>query len=104
MIEYLDKKGGTETQLGSQYISTVEIGGAYAHLFFRLLDFLELRALIVTDLDSGKIVNDRIKACKVSEGIRTTNGCLLTGLTIRRYLRSISLRRPRKIRLALTAA
>ena len=30
----------------------MEVGGAYAHIFFALLDFLELRTLIITDLDS----------------------------------------------------
>ncbi len=76
MIEFVDQASLTELRLGSQYVSTVEIGGAYAHLFFRLLNFLELRTLIVTDLDSGKLVNGRTIACKVAEGTRTTNACL----------------------------
>jgi putative ATP-dependent endonuclease of OLD family len=63
--------------LSSQYVATIEIGGAYAQKFFRLLDFLELKSLVVTDLDSGKMnENNRLVACKVSEGTRTTNACL----------------------------
>ena len=48
----------------------MEVGGAYAHLFYKLVDFLELRTLIITDLDS---VDDANKKCKVSEGTRSSN-------------------------------
>ncbi|MHB8503630.1 MAG: ATP-dependent nuclease [Candidatus Acidiferrales bacterium] len=75
MIEKFDQMRGK--QLSSKYISSIEIIGAYAHRFFRLLDFLELRALIITDLDSGKRnAKNRIEACRVSEGTHTTNACL----------------------------
>ncbi len=66
-----------EPQLGSQYITVMEVGGAYAHCFFDLLTFLELRTLIITDIDSvspngtGKRV-----AVPVAEGTFTSNGCL----------------------------
>jgi len=67
-------------KLSAEYISTIEIGGAYAHRFFRLLEFLELHTLIITDLDSGKMGKNkekpRIESCKVSEGTHTTNACL----------------------------
>lgn len=65
--------------LSSQYVSIVEVGGAYAHRFFKLLKFLELRTLIITDLDSVKKgnTNERIK-CKVSEGTHTSNACIKT--------------------------
>ena len=39
-------------KLSSQYMTVLEIGGAYAHIFFELLEFLELRTLIITDFDS----------------------------------------------------
>jgi predicted ATP-dependent endonuclease of OLD family len=45
-------KGCLSNSLNSQYISIVEIGGAYAHHFYPLLDFLELKTLVITDLDS----------------------------------------------------
>jgi putative ATP-dependent endonuclease of the OLD family len=55
----------------------MEVGGAYAHLFFDLLEFLELRTLIVTDIDSVKINSkQRYVACPVVEGERTSNTCL----------------------------
>ncbi|NWO02085.1 MAG: ATP-dependent endonuclease [Idiomarinaceae bacterium] len=38
--------------LRSCYLSVLEIGGAYAHLFRTLIEFLSITTLIVTDLDS----------------------------------------------------
>ncbi|MDN5476771.1 MAG: ATP-dependent endonuclease, partial [Chryseobacterium sp.] len=40
------------TTLGLQYLSVIEVGGAYAHHFYKFLDFLNLRCLVITDLDS----------------------------------------------------
>ncbi|MGF1569212.1 MAG: ATP-dependent endonuclease [Nodosilinea sp.] len=63
------------SKLSSQYISVIEVGGAYAHRFFKLLEFLELKTLIITDLDTVKpAANGR--ACKVSEGTHTSNSCI----------------------------
>ena len=59
-------------KLSSQYISVIEVGGAYFHIFLDLLRFLELYTLIITDLDSVK-GNGRKKRCKVSEGTHTSN-------------------------------
>jgi putative ATP-dependent endonuclease of OLD family len=39
MIEKVDEVLSKTNKLGSQYISVVEVGGAYAHIFFKLLDF-----------------------------------------------------------------
>ncbi|HAR86466.1 MAG TPA: ATP-dependent endonuclease, partial [Clostridium sp.] len=67
-------------KLESQYISIVEIGGAYAHHFYKFLDFLELKTLIITDLDSTKKTLSKSKkdkivypACVVSSGTHTSN-------------------------------
>lgn len=77
MIEQVDINQPDGSKLSSQYVSVVEVGGAYAHRFFRLLDFLELRTLIITDLDTAKKNSEnRLVACKVSEGTHTTNGCI----------------------------
>ena len=62
-----------EPKLSSQYVTTMEVGGAHAHIFFALLDFLELRTLIITDLDS---VAEDGKACPVHQGTATSNACL----------------------------
>jgi hypothetical protein len=64
-------------KLGSQYITIMEVGGAYAHLFFPLLKFLDLRSLIITDLDPMKKgVNGKWGTCLTHEGDRTSNACL----------------------------
>lgn len=64
-------------RLGSQYISIMEVGGAYAQLFIPLLKFLDLRSLIITDLDSVKRnAKKRLEACLVHEGESTSNACI----------------------------
>ena len=69
---------GTEQnspKLGSQYLSIMEVGGAYAHRFFNLLDFLNLRTLVITDIDTVDGNNNRTK-CKVSVGTHSSNACI----------------------------
>lgn len=76
MIERVEEtQPDDKSKLSSQYVSVVEVGGAYAHLFWGLLDFLELRTLIITDLDAVNRNNNN-KKCKVSEGTHTSNGCI----------------------------
>lgn len=76
MIEKIDADQTSEMKLSSQYISVVEVGGAYAHRFFEFLNFLELRTLIITDLDSVDGSNG--SKCKVAEGTHTSNSCIKT--------------------------
>jgi len=73
IIEKLGDDGSDELKLSHQYITVLEVGGAYAHLFFELLDFLELRTLIITDLDS---VDGERSACSVQDGISTSNASI----------------------------
>lgn len=73
MIEKVEAGLDGDSELSSQYLSIVEVGGAYAHLFWPLLDFLELRTLIITDLDA---VDEDSKKCKVSESSKTSNHCI----------------------------
>ena len=73
IIDKLEEAEPGQPKLSSQYVTTMEVGGAYAHLFFALLDFLELRTLIITDLDS--VAADRT-ACPVHRGTATSNACL----------------------------
>ncbi|MFT0174949.1 ATP-dependent nuclease [Paraburkholderia mimosarum] len=64
-------------KLGSQYITIMEVGGAYAQLFIPLLEFLDLRSLIITDLDAVKRNSNRkLEACLVHEGETTSNSCI----------------------------
>ena len=72
-VEKFDTKHGIK--LGSYYLSIMEVGGAYAYLFYNLVDFLGLRTLIITDLDSVDGNNNRAK-CKVSEGTHSSNATI----------------------------
>ena len=65
-------------EASSQYTTVMEVGGAYAHLFFDLLDFLELKTLIVTDLDSVAQEDGEgsFKAVRVHQGSRTSNATI----------------------------
>lgn len=76
VIRSLDAADPT-LKLGSQYITIMEVGGAYAQLFIPLLNFLDLRSLIITDLDSVKRNSKKkLEACPVHEGETTSNSCI----------------------------
>lgn len=77
IIKLLDATLPDDGKLGSQFLSVIEIGGAYAHIFFDLLKFLEVRTLVITDIDSVR-KNDASKyeKCEVRFGERTSNGCI----------------------------
>ncbi|WBT37796.1 ATP-dependent nuclease [Hyphomicrobium sp. DMF-1] len=74
IIRKLDTTQPEGKKLGSQYISTIEVGGAYAHLFFDLLSFLDLQTLVVTDIDTIKLATR--KKCLVCEGEGSSNACI----------------------------
>ncbi len=85
LCDLADKSLEDSKKLARQYVTCVEVGGAYAHIFFPLLDFLELKTLIVTDLDSVKPVEKETKngkkttsweKCPVAEGLRTSNAAI----------------------------
>ncbi|MES2222088.1 MAG: ATP-dependent endonuclease [Acidobacteriota bacterium] len=79
MIKIVDTGKPPDETLGSQYITILEVGGAYAHLFFDLVDFLELPSLIITDIDAVRLnANGGYEACAVGLGTRTSNACLNT--------------------------
>ncbi|TAU23504.1 ATP-dependent endonuclease [Rhizobium leguminosarum] len=67
-----------ERRLGRQYLTTIEAGGAHAQVFYPLLDYLELKTLIIADLDAVKLVDSRWKKCPCAEGGRTSNSALKT--------------------------
>ena len=63
-IEKIDKISPSNN-LSKQHLSIIEVGGRYANIFYNLIDFLELRALIITDIDS---VNGRESCrCDITE-------------------------------------
>lgn len=56
----------------SQNISTIEVG-AYSQIFEKFIEFLGIKSLILTDIDS---VNDSDEACPVSKGKKTSNSAI----------------------------
>ncbi len=78
----------TLPKLSAQYLTILEVGGAYAHLFFDLLEFLELPSLIITDLDSVGAADG--KACAVHLGQKTSNACLKAWFPVDHSLSTIS--------------
>lgn len=75
LIEKSDNADLSKPSLASQYVTTIEVGGAYAHHFYKFLDFLELKSLVITDLDSVCQApgSTTYSACLAHEGTHTTN-------------------------------
>ncbi|WP_252723733.1 ATP-dependent nuclease [Winogradskyella psychrotolerans] len=63
--------------LCNEYVSILEVGGAYAHSFRKILEFINVRTLIITDIDSS---NKKDGKCPVSKGEYTTNYTLINWL------------------------
>ncbi|QHI36395.1 DNA replication and repair protein RecF [Kordia antarctica] len=56
MMDKIDTENDFEIPLLSQNISTVEVG-AYAHIFEKFIDFIGIKSLLITDIDTYKLVN-----------------------------------------------
>ena len=56
----------------SQNISIIEVG-AYTQIFEKFIDFLGIKSLIITDLDS---VDTNGNACKIADGVNYSNSAL----------------------------
>ncbi len=76
-------KKDTFLPLLSQNISIIEVG-AYSQIFEKFIEFLGIKSLIITDIDSkgdignkDKDGNPIIEACSVENGIATSNSALL---------------------------
>ena len=65
-------------KLSSQYVTLLEVGGAYAHIFFPLFDFLGLPSLTITDIDAVAIQagGTNRTAARVHSGDRTSNATI----------------------------
>lgn len=74
---------GAFARLRSEFISIVEVGGAYAHLFRPLVEFLAVPTLVVTDLDA---VGPDQKAVPVQNGVTTSNATLQKWLPKKRSI------------------
>ncbi len=63
----------SDCNLSEQYISSLEIGGAYMIKFKELLEFLNLRTLIITDIDSIRNDTKEKTEVKKNENLITSN-------------------------------
>lgn len=74
MIRKLQEEGAFgESSLAHQYYTILEVGGAYAHLFYDFVDYLGVPTLVITDID---FVNEDNKACQSNEAVRSSNGAI----------------------------
>ncbi len=78
ITKIVDADLAPEHRLGRQYVTTIEAGGAHAQVFYPLLEYLELKTLIIADLDAVKLVDSRWKKCVCAEGERSSNSALKT--------------------------
>lgn len=76
MMEKCRKAGdfeGVPIPLTNQYYTIVEVGGAYVHHFFDIVDYLEIPTLIITDIDF--VGSDR-KRCQKDMAVRSSNAAI----------------------------
>lgn len=65
--------------LRSAYLTILEVGGAYAHIFAELMAFLHIPYLVITDIDSVKTPEGggrKTACCAKDEGAVTSNNAL----------------------------
>jgi len=51
LLKYLIVSDSRFKALSAQYISYIQVGGAYAYNYLKLIDFLEIKTLILSDID-----------------------------------------------------
>lgn len=76
IIKFVDADLEAAAKLGRQYITTMEVGGMHAQIFFPLLEYLELKTLVITDIDAVRLIDGRRKKCACAVGQFTSNSAL----------------------------
>ncbi|MGE8003551.1 AAA family ATPase [Lysinibacillus sp. NPDC093216] len=71
LIQKFDQN--SNTSLSKQHLTILEVGGAYAHIFNELLEFLNLKTLIITDIDSVSGNNNSKCKCDLTLEIPGSN-------------------------------
>lgn len=83
--QFDEERKEEQKKLSSQNISIIEVG-ANAKAFKHFIDFLEIKTLIITDIDTTKGIKGKSRisyhSCPVNDGTHTSNA------TIRYYLKS----------------
>ena len=91
-IDQEDKNNKNETlPLLSQNISIIEVG-AYSHIFEKFFDFIGLKSLVITDIDSAKEDKTKCRVCDTNAKF-TTNYSLsffYRGTTDLEYFKKLS--------------
>ena len=59
--------------LASQYYTIIEVGGAYAHLFYDFVDYIGVPTLVITDID---FVDENGNKCQRSSAKRSSNSAI----------------------------
>lgn len=59
------ESGGS--RLDKEYISIIEVGGAHAMRFKELINFIGIPALIITDIDSSRMVSGKSQKCEPTQ-------------------------------------
>ena len=76
MMEKCRKAGDfsdVQIPLTNQYYTVVEVGGAYVHNFFDIVDYLEIPTLVITDVD---FVGADKKRCQKDVAVRSSNAAI----------------------------
>ena len=74
MMNKIDIEDPSEFPLLSQNISIVEVG-AYAHIFEKFIDFIGIKSLLITDIDSCDSNNEACRAEDI-DAVRSTNASI----------------------------
>lgn len=83
MIKKIDQENENEIPMSSQNISIIEVGN-YSEIFAAFIEFLEIKTLIITDIDTEKCNADgNLEACCVKDGTQTSNP------TLKYYFKSV---------------
>ena len=71
-IEKIEKENNA-CKLSEQYISSIEIGGAYINKFKELIEFIGIKTLIITDIDSINPNSTEKAEVESGKGLLTSN-------------------------------
>lgn len=75
--------------LNNEYVSIIEVGGAYTVKFKELLKFVNAKSLVITDIDSINPADHR-KACPTdTENAETSNSTLLNWLPKKKLIKDL---------------
>lgn len=76
------------------HISILEVGGAFAHRFRKLIEFLDLTTLVITDLDAVDATrgepDDDSQAAQGTACLTTTEGAVTSNQTLKQWLPALT--------------